>query len=125
MVNQAQFVADLTSDAVLAAFFGAVFFVISYSLTSRWWRHVIGTTLVMLDTGLILTLAPSVLHRLLGLNIAVSLPFAWYYFASIALVAGAVWWRSWVMLRVSRARRGVAASRERSANLAAEQERTP
>jgi hypothetical protein len=124
-VTQAQLVADLTNDAVVAAFFGAVFFVVSYSLTSRWWRHAIGTTLVMLDAGLILTLAPSVLHRLFGLGIAADLGFSWYFFCSITLVASGVWWRSFVMLRINWRDHRFSGRRNASGNLTAEQERTP
>ena len=52
-----------------------------------------------LDAGLALTLAPSVLHRLLGVTISASLPFAWYFLGSLTLVAASTLWRTWIMSR--------------------------
>jgi hypothetical protein len=126
---QAQLVADLTDDAVVAAFAGALFFIVTYTLLARWWRHAIGTTLVMLDAGLVLTLAPSVLHRWFGLNVGSSLTFSWYFFGSVCLVGAGVWWRSLVMIRANWAGRPwrlpMRRRKEHDGNLAAEHERTP
>ena len=96
-----QLIADLTDDVVLGAFFGSLFFIVSYTITTPWWRHAIGMTLVVLDAGLVLTLAPGVLHRLFGLPFENSQFFKWYFLASLTLVAGGVWWRSLVMLKLN------------------------
>lgn len=100
-MTSARLVADLTDDVVLVAFFGALFFIITYSCLASWWKHAIGTTIVMLDLGLVLTLAPSVLHRFFGLTIGLSLSFDIYFLCTLTLVAAAVWWRALVMLRIN------------------------
>jgi hypothetical protein len=99
-VTQAQLVADLTSDVVMAAFAASVLFIVTYTALAPWWRSQIGRSLIVLDTGLALVLAPSVLHRLLGVTLTTSLGFAWYYLASLALVAGSTLWRTWIVARV-------------------------
>jgi hypothetical protein len=111
-VIQAQLVADLTDDAVVGAFAGALFFIVTYTIMARWWTHAIGTTLVVMDAGLVLTLAPSVLHRWFGLNVGISLASSWYFFGSVCLVGAGVWWRSLVMIRAnwaSRSRNSISA----------------
>jgi hypothetical protein len=99
-VTQARLLADLTNDVVMAAFAASVLFIAVYTVLAPWWRSQIGRSLIVLDTGLALVLAPSVLHRLLGVTITESLPFAWYYLASLALVAGSTLWRTWIVARV-------------------------
>jgi hypothetical protein len=98
-MTQAQLVTDLTSDVVMVAFLASVLFVAAYSALAPWWRSSIGRALVVMDAGLTLTLAPSVLHRVLGVTISASLPFAWYFCASLAIVAGSTLWRTWIMSR--------------------------
>jgi hypothetical protein len=97
-MSQAQLAATLTSDAVIVAFAASVLFVAVYSSMAPWWRSQIGRALVALDTGLALALAPIVMHRLAGLDVT-SLAFAWYYFASLTLVAGATVWRTWIVAK--------------------------
>lgn len=97
-MTQAQLVMELTNDAVIASFAASVLFVATYTALARWWRSEVGRALVALDTGLALTLAPLVLHRLSGLNVS-SLGFAWYYFGSLTLVAGATLWRTVIVVR--------------------------
>lgn len=98
-MTQGQLLADLTNDVVLVAFVASVLFIAAYTGLARWWRSDIGRALVMLDTGLALVLAPSVLH-LLGLTLTDSTGFAYYYLASLALVAGSTLWRTWIVVRV-------------------------
>ena len=98
-MGQAQLVADPTDDAVMAAFLASVLFAAAYTVLAPWWRSGIGRALVVLDAGLVMTLAPSVLHRLLGVTISASLGFAWYFLASITLVAVSTVWRTVILTR--------------------------
>lgn len=105
-MSQAQLAANLTSDAVFYAFIASIAFLTVYIALARGWRSEIGRTLLTLDAGLTLSLAPSVLHRLFGLSL-LSLTFAWYYFGSITIVGTATWWRVWFVIKVQwRGRRG-------------------
>jgi hypothetical protein len=98
-VTQAQLVADLGSDVVFFACAGSVAFLVVYLALARGWRTEIGRSLITLDAGLTLALAPSVLHRLFGFSLA-SIGFAWYFVASIAIVGAATWWRTWFVIKV-------------------------
>jgi hypothetical protein len=98
-MTQAQLVTDLGNDAVFFACAGSVAFLAVYLLLSRGWRTEIGRILITMDAGLILTLGPSVLHRLFGLSLT-SIIFAWYFVSSIALVGLATWWRTWFVIKI-------------------------
>lgn len=98
-MTQVQLLADLGNDVVFFAWAGSVAFLLVYVLLARGWRTKLGRALIRLDAGLTLALGPSVLHRLFGLSLA-SLPFAWYYVASIALVGLATWERVWFVVKV-------------------------
>jgi hypothetical protein len=98
-VTQAQLVADLTNDVIMAAFAAALLFIVAYSVLAKWWASSIGRALVMLDTGLALVLGPLVLHRLFGLTLVTSIGYAWYDLISLALVAGATLWRTAIVVR--------------------------
>ena len=88
--------------AVLAAFFSSVLFIIGYSAVASWWHHPIGRAVAFLDCGLTITLTPSALHQMLGLDLT-DLFFAWYYGVSLSLVALITLWRLVVIIRVQRA----------------------
>lgn len=97
-MTQVRLLTDLTIAAMVAAFTASVFFVAAYTILARWWRSPIARALCMLDTGLALTLAPSVLHWLLGFRVSDSTGFGWYFLASLTLVAAAVIWRTLIMV---------------------------
>ena len=98
-MGQAQLVADLTDDVVMAAFVASVLFVVVYTALAPWWRSEIGRALIVMDPGLALVLGPSVIHRLFGVALVTSIWFSWYYLASIALVAGSTFWRTWLIAK--------------------------
>lgn len=98
-MGQAQLVADLTNDVVMLAFAASVLFIVVYSALAPWWRSEIGRALIVMDAGLALVLGPSVLHRLFGLTLVTSIGFAWYYLASIAIVAGSTFWRTYLIAK--------------------------
>lgn len=105
-MTQARLLADLTNDVVMVAFAASILFLATYTALAPWWRSPIGRSLIALDTGLALVLAPSVLHRVLGLTLVASIGFAYYYLASLALVAGSTLWRTGIVAREQwRARR--------------------
>jgi hypothetical protein len=97
-MTQLQFLADAGDDAVFAAFAGSLAFLAVYILLARGYRSPLGRALIRLDTGLVLTLGPSVIHRLFGLSLA-SIGYSWYFVASIALVACATWERAWFVVK--------------------------
>ena len=98
-MTQVQLLADLSNDVVFFACAASVAFLVVYIVLARGWQSEIGRALITLDAGLTLALGPSVLHRLFGLTLT-SIGFAWYYVASIALVGGATWWRTWFVIKV-------------------------
>jgi hypothetical protein len=98
-MSQAQLVTDLTNDMVMAAFVASVLFIAAYSLLAPWWKSEIGRALIAMDAGLSLTLAPSVLHRVLGLTLTDSLGFAWYFCGTLTVVAAATLWRTVIIVR--------------------------
>lgn len=98
-MTQAHLLADLTDDVVVLAFAASVAFIAVYTVLAAWWRSEIGRALVALDAGLVLTLAPAVLHRLFGLSIFYTLGFAWYYLISLSFVAGATIWRTVIVIK--------------------------
>lgn len=98
-MTQAQLVADLTADVVLAAFVASVAFIVLYTALAPWWRTDIGRALVMLDAGVALTLGPSVAYRFLGFKVADTLGFSWYFLVTLTMVAGAIIWRTVIMTR--------------------------
>lgn len=98
-MTQVQLLSDLSNDVVFFAWAGSVAFLVIYIALARGWRTEIGRALIRLDAGLTLALGPSVMHRLFGLTLT-SLPFAWYYVASIALVGYATWERVWYVVKV-------------------------
>lgn len=98
-MTQLQLVTDLGNDVIFAAWAGSVAFLAVYLLLARGWLSEVGRALIMMDGGLALALAPSVLHRLFGLPVT-SVGFAWYVVGSLALVAAATWWRTWWVIKV-------------------------
>jgi len=98
-MTQVQLLSDLSNDVVFFAFAASVAFLAVYILLARGYRTEIGKALITLDAGLVLTLGPSVIHRLFGLSLT-SIEFAWYFVASIALVGAATWWRTWFVVKV-------------------------
>jgi hypothetical protein len=98
---------------VLVAFIASAAFIVLYTTLAPWWRSSIGRALVMLDAGLALTLAPAVLHRFFGLALAESLLFAWYFLITLTVVAGAVVWRTVIMVREQLAERSRGRRRRR------------
>jgi hypothetical protein len=94
-------VVDFDKAAVLSAFFSSLVFLIGYSFLAPWWRHPIGVSMASLDAGLAIALLPGTLHQLTGLSLS-SVFFAWYYGASLFLVAGITLWRLVVILAVQR-----------------------
>lgn len=88
-------------DAVLAAFFSSALFLIGYSLIAKWWQHPIGRALAFLDAGLVITLAPSALHQILGFNLQ-DIFYAWYYGSSLWLVSAITLWRLAIIARIQR-----------------------
>ena len=97
-MTQVQLVTDLGNDVVFFACAASVAFLVVYVLLARGNRSEIGRALLTLDAGLTLALGPSVLHRLTGLSLT-SLGFSWYFVASIAIVGGATWWRTWFVIK--------------------------
>lgn len=97
----ASLIPEETNLVVITAFFSSFTFLVLYSALVNWWEKPIGWTLVILDSGLFLTLLPAVLHLLFSLSITGSLFFARYYVISVALVATGVIWRTWVMCKVN------------------------
>lgn len=97
-MSQLQFLADLGNDVVFAAFSGSLAFLAVYILLARGYRSALGRALIRMDTGLVLTLGPSVIHRLFGLSLA-NIGYSWYFVASIALVGFATWERAWFVLK--------------------------
>jgi hypothetical protein len=98
-LTQLQLIADLGDDLVMTAFFAALLFIVSYTAMAPWWRTQIGISLIVVDTGLVLALGPSVLHRMFGLSLADQVWYGWYFCASLTLVAAGVLWRTAVMVR--------------------------
>lgn len=98
-MTQEHLITDLINDMVVLAFAASVLFIVVYTVLAPWWRSEIGRALIAMDTGLALALAPAVLHRLLGVSLAASLGFGWYYLGSLALVAGATLWRTWIIIK--------------------------
>lgn len=79
--------AEFDEWALLAAFFASLLFVAVCTVTWRWWRTVMGRTVVSISVALSLAMLPAALHYLLGLSVA-NLGFAVYYGCSLTLVAG-------------------------------------
>jgi predicted lysophospholipase L1 biosynthesis ABC-type transport system permease subunit len=105
-VTQAQFLAGATRWALVAAFAASVLFIVVYTAMAPWWRTQIGRALVTMDAGLALALGPSAAHFTFGLQITESVAFAWYFLASLSLVAGSTLWRTWIIYRAQRPRKG-------------------
>lgn len=101
-MTQAQFVAEATRVAVIAAFLASLLFIAVYTALASWWRTPIGRALVAMDGSLALALAPSAAHFLLGLTISASPGFAWYFLGSLTLVAASTIWRTWIIYRAQR-----------------------
>lgn len=94
-------VATFDYDAVLAAFFSSTLFLLGYTLIAPWWHSSIGRAVAFLDAGLVVTLAPSALHQILGFTLQ-DLFYAWYYGSSLYLVAAITLWRLVVIVRIQR-----------------------
>lgn len=89
---------QLTNDAVLYALAASVAFLATFLIFDPGLRKTsIGKSLIMLDVGLTMLEAPSVLHRFLGLQISQA-GFAWYFLATVAIVGTSVWWRTLLMV---------------------------
>lgn len=92
-------------ETVVYAICGAsILFIVLYTVLAPWWRNPVGRSIVGFDAALTLTLLPTALHDLLGLNLAHPV-FAWYDLASLWAVAGVTVWRTVVMVRVQLAGR--------------------
>lgn len=88
-------------DAVLAAFFSSALFLLGYSVIAPWWHHPIGRAVAFLDAGLVITLAPSALHQMLGFTLQDEF-YAWYYGSSLWLVSAITFWRLIIIMRIQR-----------------------
>lgn len=94
-------VTTFDQDAVQAAFWASVLFLLGYSIAAPWWRHPIGRGFASLDAGLAFALSPAMLHDYFGLNVQNQF-FAWYDGAALCLVALITLTRLGIILRVQR-----------------------
>lgn len=94
--------ASFDNAAAITAFFSTLTFLVGYSMLAPWWRNPVGQAVALLDIALLLALLPSILHLVFGLNIVAYRWFAWYYGASLFLVAGITLWRLVVIATVQR-----------------------
>jgi hypothetical protein len=86
----------LNNDVVLYALLGSAMFLAAYAGLARGYRSgrmSVGWALITLDTGLVLALLPSVLHRIFGIPVN-SAVFQWYFIGSLFIVGSAAWWRA-------------------------------
>lgn len=92
-------VARFDEVALLFSFWSSIVFIVGYTLISPWWRYVVGRAIVALDSAITLTLLPSALKYMFGINPRLSF-FAWYGGFSLTLVGLIALWRLWVIWRV-------------------------
>jgi hypothetical protein len=100
-VSQIQLINLLLRIFLISGFASIVLWVALYSAWARWWRNVIGRTLVVKDALIAMLLVPTSLSLFFNLSRLDSLATAWADVVLIGLITPVMAWRvvAWSRLR--------------------------
>lgn len=91
---------DLADLFYNGMFLGAIAFIVVYSRTAPWWKHLVGRAMVSFDAIVFLTLLPGILHLWFGVHIFNDF-FEWYRVVTMAIGTGLIVWRTWTVHHVN------------------------
>lgn len=92
---------DAQNTFAILSFFGAVSFIIWYSIRADWWVYRVGRAMISLDMAIILTLFPSLLHLVFHVNTS-TLFYGWWRAVSLSVVFSTTLWRIYTVDYVQR-----------------------
>lgn len=92
---------DTQNTFAILSFFGAMLFIVWYSIRADWWIYRVGRAMVSLDVAVILTLFPSLLHLAFHVNTS-TLFYGWWRAVSLCIVFGTTLWRIYTVDYVQR-----------------------
>ena len=101
-MSQEQLIILLFKITLIADEAAIVAFIVIYTLFAKWWKNIIGRSIVLLDGLLGLAFLPSIISFFFHFSRLTSRIAGWVDLGIFALIAGVMIWRSVIWIRIHR-----------------------